>query len=199
MKKKILLFLVTTFFRILKSTYRFKIHGKRRHPHLMAFWHKDMIGCFCANTNTNHIMLISQSKDGDFATQFIANFGHEAIRGSSSKGGKAAMQMLIETLQLRARDCALTVDGPRGPALEPKLGIFEISRQTQIPITPIRVVCESKHVFKKAWDKFELPYPFSKIHVYYGEAIVVPTSTDKENYPAMAIKLKNAMLAEGQN
>jgi len=196
MKQKILVFLTVTFMKLLRWSYRFELHGDTPTPHLLAFWHKDILTSFFANNRKPYSVLISNSKDGDFATRVIEAFGHSGIRGSSSKNGKEAMHTIIDAMKKGKLNVGITIDGPRGPALTPKFGIFEISRQTQVPIAPVIIVNESKFIFKKAWDKFELPYPFSKIHAYYGETFVVPENTAKEDYPIFAEKLKKIMLAK---
>ena len=68
---------------------------------------------------------------------------------------------------------SLTIDGPRGPALIPKKGIFKIAYETKSPILPSLSISSRCKIFSKSWDQFSFPLPFGKMYCFYGEPIIV--------------------------
>src|SRR5260370_21354619 len=61
--------------------------------------------------------LISASRDGDLVAGLTERFGFDAVRGSSSRMGAAALLELSNILR-SCYDCLVTPDGPRGPAYD---------------------------------------------------------------------------------
>ena len=74
---------------------------------------------------------------------------------------------------------ALAADGSRGPAFKAQDGTIKIAKVTGVPILPITYNASRKKVLN-SWDKFIIPYPFSKIVVLYGEPVHVPKDADDE-------------------
>ena len=44
-------------------------------------------------------------------------------------------------------------------------------------MVPVRAVMERATVFHKAWDKFQLPWPFSRCVITYGDPVDLPDCT----------------------
>ena len=66
--------------------------------------------------------------------------------------------------------CAcVTVDGPRGPRHIAKEGALFLAARANAPIVPIRLFMNRRKCFA-SWDKFQLPYPFSKVTMVCGDA-----------------------------
>jgi lysophospholipid acyltransferase (LPLAT)-like uncharacterized protein len=72
----------------------------------------------------------------------------------------------------RGADAAVTVDGPRGPALVAKAGIVVVARLTGCPIVPLGLGLDRYKQFA-SWDSFRLPLPFSRAVLTAGEPIMV--------------------------
>ena len=112
--------------------------------------------------------LVSKSKDGDILNRVLLKWKYRVIRGSSSKGGKEAIDD-ITGLVNKNNSAVLTPDGPRGPAKEIKNGALIISNRCGLPVIPVKIIYHSKKVLSKSWDKFEIPIPFSVCEVYFGK------------------------------
>ena len=168
----------------LKLTWRFEFKNienrkaaERHHPNggfAMAIWHENLFATIAAHAGQKFAPLASLSRDGDIVSWVMDHLGFLTIRGSSSKGGNEARLKLISALN-QGYFTALTVDGPRGPRREAKMGVVDISKRTGAAILPVAAVGRHSFVFFKSWDKFRLPCPFSKITVTYGSPIVIPT------------------------
>ncbi len=77
---------------------------------------------------------------------------------------------------------SVAVDGPRGPRHEVKLGVVEIARVLKVPILPINMACSRSFIFQKSWNKSELPLPFSKIVIQWGDPIEYDPALPLEAY-----------------
>ncbi len=188
MKMNILTSLIYYFMRLLDLTYRYEYideNGqtgvlKRRPSQLIyALWHQNVIAAVLAHFKLKEYftMIISESKDGEFAAQTSIKFGHSPVRGSSSKGGKRAMLEMIKNIEAGFSG-AITVDGPRGPRFKVKFGIIEIARQSEIAIVPLCPYPSNYWFFKKSWDQFRIPKPFTKITVVFGDPIYIPKDSE---------------------
>jgi lysophospholipid acyltransferase (LPLAT)-like uncharacterized protein len=67
---------------------------------------------------------------------------------------------------------AITPDGPKGPRYEAKKGIVELARLANKMILPVTYSSSKKRVIQ-SWDRFLLPYPFSRIVFVWGDPIHV--------------------------
>ena len=99
-------------------------------------------------------------------------FGYVPVRGSSSRGGREALNELVGHLKAGKR-CAITPDGPRGPRREIKAGVLNLARMTGCPVVPFAF--EAEHCWRlKSWDEFIIPKPFSRAVFVYGKPTRVP-------------------------
>jgi hypothetical protein len=114
----------------------------------------------------NFSALISKSPDGDILSKLLQGWQYDVFRGSSSKGGKDALEKIIK----ENKSTVVTPDGPRGPVKEMKNGALIISNKTGFPIIPIKIDYSKKKILHKSWDKFEIPLPFSECKVYFGKS-----------------------------
>jgi lysophospholipid acyltransferase (LPLAT)-like uncharacterized protein len=61
-------------------------------------------------------------------------------------------------------------DGPDGPAHVIKPGILFIARKSNALIVPIGAYCRNAYIIPR-WDRYTIPYPFSRITFHVGEPI----------------------------
>lgn len=153
---------------------RLKAEGRRI---IYVVWHGKLFLATYVHRKKNIVILTSLSKDGDMLTAILEKFGYRCIRGSSSRGGTKALREMIRVIK-EGYDCAVAVDGPRGPLHEVKPGAIFLSQLTGAAIVPVSCEVERKKVFEKAWDKFELPIPFSRARISYGAPFYVKRGED---------------------
>lgn len=96
---------------------------------------------------------------------------HIALGSSGSDGKKAAIE-LLEYLK-KGHSTTVAVDGPYGPAHEPKSGAFHFAYDAKIPIYPVK--CRGKNCLSiPTWDKKTFMIPFvSKLSVTIMDKIEV--------------------------
>lgn len=144
---------------------------------IMAFWHGRLLMMpFCYHGKRIKL-LISQHKDGDLLARAMKRFGYDSIRGSTTRGGAAAMREMIKAL--KEYDIAITPDGPRGPRHVVQDGVIALARLSGVPIIPVTFGSSKKKVFG-SWDSFNLPYPFSRGAFLWGEPVYVNKEDDME-------------------
>jgi lysophospholipid acyltransferase (LPLAT)-like uncharacterized protein len=121
--------------------------------------------------------LISPSVDGTAPAMLVDKIGGHVIRGSSTHTGARALRDYYETIVKQQISPAITPDGPRGPIHAFKPGAIMLSQITGKPILPVSIAAARKFTFR-TWDRFELPLPFSRIVIAYGEPVKIPRATD---------------------
>ena len=187
---------------LLRYTYRYKFVNPEIKNHLLqsipktnylyAFWHQNAFMAFCVTVGSPHISITSPSRDGDIVADILTPFGYEILRGSSSRGGLAAMLEMIHAMKAKNIPGGFGIDGPKGPLKIPKYGIFKIAQRTGVPILPLCLYPKSFWEFN-SWDKFRLPKPFTTIYVFYGQPIYVDSKWDKSQLPELSQQLKDVL------
>jgi lysophospholipid acyltransferase (LPLAT)-like uncharacterized protein len=137
--------------------------------------------------------LVSASKDGAFLASILENFGVQPVRGSSSRRGPQALLELTTWVQ-RGYDLAITPDGPRGPRYIVQEGVMALAQLTGAPIVPVVYRASSKIAFN-SWDGFQVPLPFARCRVNFGEAVRVPRAASESEREALRQQLQQSMMA----
>ena len=86
-------------------------------PIVGGTWHRGAVYFLYFFGNLQPRIMISQSKDGEVLAQYASGFGVVPVRGSSSKGGRDALEQMRLYLQGGGKACATVLDGPRGTGL----------------------------------------------------------------------------------
>jgi lysophospholipid acyltransferase (LPLAT)-like uncharacterized protein len=119
--------------------------------------------------------MVSASRDGDFVAVGLRLAGIKTIRGSSrrqdqDKGGLTALRELVEHVR-SGSPAYLAVDGPRGPRNRVHKGIAVLSQQTGAAVLNVVAVPTRRWIFKRSWDRFQIPKPFSRIDIFVDAPI----------------------------
>jgi lysophospholipid acyltransferase (LPLAT)-like uncharacterized protein len=140
---------------------------------VLSFWHGQQMALLAARRLAGEAaaVLVSRSKDGDVQSGVMTALGFRVVRGSSSRGGARALTALIELLR-RGYGVALSVDGPRGPRHVAKGGAAVAAFAAGTRLFPVASAARRTCVLTKAWDRFEIPLPFSEVAVVIGAPLV---------------------------
>jgi lysophospholipid acyltransferase (LPLAT)-like uncharacterized protein len=137
--------------------------------------------------------LISPSVDGTAPAMLVEKIGGHVIRGSSTHTGARALRDYYETIVKQQISPAITPDGPRGPLHEFKPGAVMLAQITGKPILPVSVAASRTWTFK-TWDQFELPLPFSRVVIAYGEPVKVPRAMDADGLARMQVDMAGRLI-----
>jgi len=170
-------FLAALVIRFLRSLIRVDFVGEEaaracweRGEHvILAFWHDQLLLMVKGYRGPGAKILISASKDGELIARTMEYFGQGAVRGSSTRGGRAAFRAMLE-LAKEPFDLVFTPDGPKGPRHTIKEGVVQLARLSGRPVIPMAFACSRGHRFA-SWDRFLLPFPFSRAVYSFGPAI----------------------------
>jgi hypothetical protein len=162
---------------------------RARRPLIYAVWHgrilivpwlnarlREREGARCVR------VLASRSRDGELVAAFVRRFGLDVVRGSSSRGGAAALRALARAVRA-GEDVAVVPDGPRGPACRLQAGIIALAAATGAPIVPLGVAARPARRLA-SWDRFMVPAPFARCAVVFGAALDVRRDADRETQRA---------------
>jgi lysophospholipid acyltransferase (LPLAT)-like uncharacterized protein len=145
-------------------------------PVVLAFWHSRLWLMPYAALGRPMTALISRHGDGELIARTIGLLGHGSARGSSTRGGSSALREQVRLLRA-GRSVAITPDGPKGPARVAKPGAVELARMTGVPVVPVSAAYSRSRTFG-SWDRFEVPLPFGRVAIGYGEPLRFPRDAD---------------------
>lgn len=138
---------------------------------------------------TNLTMMVSQSSDGEMFKGLLERYGIETVRGSTSRGGSAAIKTMIRVAR-RGRDTAISLDGSKGPRYKAQMGSLLLSQMTGVPVVPLTYDV-TQRVTLNTWDKMIIPLPFSHIYAVFADPISVPR--EAKNLEEYRVKLETTM------
>lgn len=128
--------------------------------------------------------LISPSLDGEAPSMLARAYGGEVVRGSGTYTGPQAVRALYKQVKGDKLSPLITPDGPRGPRFEFKGGAITIAQLCGVPVVPLAFAARPAKVLG-TWDKFVLPFPFSRIVIAIGEPYMPPRKATPEEAEAM--------------
>ncbi|MEO1615359.1 MAG: DUF374 domain-containing protein [Planctomycetota bacterium] len=140
--------------------------------HIFAGLHAHQIAII-ARAEAGTGALVSRSKDGEFIANILRAKRVLPIRGSSGprrKGGITAFRNLVSHVETGA-PAYLAVDGPKGPRGKVHAGAVKLSQATGAPILAVALVPRWRIVITAAWDRIQIPLPFSKLVGQISEPI----------------------------
>jgi lysophospholipid acyltransferase (LPLAT)-like uncharacterized protein len=155
---------------------------------ILAFWHAQQLMIPIGYRGAGSHVLISQHGDGEIIARIIARFGHQAVRGSSTRGGAGALRALIK-LGRSGQDVVVTPDGPKGPRHVAKLGVVQLAKVTGLPIVPLAFACSKKNSSRAGiatWSRIRFPEAYSSTGTRSG--FLVTRTTWRSNRPAWNLK-----------
>ena len=159
-------------------------------------WHRHAIFLFYffRDLGARGIM-ISRSVDGEITARIARRLGYTPVRGSSSKGGSAALQEMITFMKDRKekRLCGTAVDGPRGPARQLKKGMLVLARETGSWFIPMACSGTRVMTFSRAWDRTIIPKPFSKMVIDFDEPVFIPGDIDDPAFEELRADLEGRL------
>jgi lysophospholipid acyltransferase (LPLAT)-like uncharacterized protein len=146
-------------------------------PLIVALWHNRlfMLAPIIIKTmKPIHVaVLVSKSRDGNIPSAFGESYrGVTAIR----VGHQSRHHALQEALEALATNhfLILTPDGPKGPIYKVKPGVIYAAQKSGAPVVVVDWHA-SKSFCLRSWDKFCIPYPFSRVVVRCtGPLIISP-------------------------
>jgi lysophospholipid acyltransferase (LPLAT)-like uncharacterized protein len=111
--------------------------------YVLAFWHAHLLLMLHSRYRLPIVVLLSQSKDGEYMARVFERRGVDAARGSSTRGGSMALREMIRAARA-GKNIVFTPDGPKGPARVAKDGVVVAAQATGLPIVPVAFAAKKK-------------------------------------------------------
>ncbi len=106
-------------------------------PVIFVFWHEYIPFPIYLRPHCRLAMLLSQHQDAEVLSHVARFAGLEAVRGSTNRGGTAALRELLD--RGKGMNLAITPDGPRGPRRQMAQGAVYLSSRLQVPLVALGV------------------------------------------------------------
>ncbi len=161
---------------------------------IASFWHYSIIFLFYFVRKYSATVLVSASRDGEYIARLARRLGFNTVRGSKNKGGVEALKSLLRVVK-GGGSCAVVADGSQGPPRIAQPGALLLAAKGGAPIIPMAWSASSYFTIR-SWDRTVIPKPFSRIDIFFGEAISVPPgvkSRDIEQYRRLLEDSLNAL------
>ncbi len=192
------------FVRLYSMTFRFRVENEQSWqdqlhqgtPILLCGWHQQFFSAiryFKTYSKLNPGLMISRSKDGDLISGVANRTGWHTPRGSSSRGGKQAMDAMVDHLNTYGFGAHI-LDGPQGPMGVVKPGVIRIAHRTGVRLVPFYLYGEDAWYFN-SWDRFMLPKPFSKVTLTFGTPLSFLPDPGPEKFELQRQCLEKTMLS----
>ena len=144
----------------------------RGQPVLYTVWHGQLAYVIYYFRHRQGILMVSPSFDGQLLGRTAGHLGYILLHGSRHKGGARVIRDMAAHLR-RGRCAGLIADGSRGPRHKVQKGPLVLARETRAPLLPLAVAA-SRKVTLNTWDRFELPLPFGRVAMLFGEPLHIP-------------------------
>jgi len=158
---------------------------------ILSFLHGRLLAIVYSSRTWGIAGLVSEHPDGDLIGRTAVRLGWVLVKGSSTRRGAAGFRELAAALR-NGRDTGITIDGPRGPRGVVQQGAIELSRMTGCAVIPVTNSAAPRRLFG-SWDRFQLPGPFAKVVIAYGEPFVVPSDANPEARERWRLRLERSL------
>jgi len=161
-------------------------------PYILTLWHGRIFYLFYYLRNRpDYFLLISPSADGDLLAKLARLMGYSVIRGSTFKKAVPAARSLIRILRGGKR-IIIIADGSRGPYCVAQSGSIQLAGITKLPLFPMTFSAKNK-VTLNTWDKFILPFPFTRCSINFGSPINIASRSSKELVEEKRLELEKQL------
>lgn len=163
-------------------------------PHgIYPFWHNQQLCGMWHYRHSGAVAIISRHRDGAYIAMVAESLGVIAVRGSSSRGGTAALKELV-ALAGKGHGIAVTPDGPRGPRYTVKEGILYLAQKSRRPIKCFAIGLSDYWALPNTWDGFRVPKPFARGVAVWSEPIHVPPFFDDAEKERLLARVRDALM-----
>jgi lysophospholipid acyltransferase (LPLAT)-like uncharacterized protein len=172
------------------ATLRVRVHGdaleKAGGARVLAFFHGTQLMLHAIGMRRRTCVMVSHSRDGELQAAALGHLGFDVVRGSSSRGGARALASMVHKLRQPQTDAVFAVDGPRGPYGVVKRGALVAARTAGACVIPAGAAARRALVLDRAWDRFVLPSPFTRVEIVLGPPVTLGADAERRLERAIA-------------
>jgi len=166
-------------------------------PAVIAYWHQmHVFGAWLllreARAGLPLAVLTSPSVSGEVPAAMMTDWGIMPVRGSSTRSAAEALREMYTVVATDRRSLAITADGPKGPLHEFKPGAILLARMSKAPVV-LFAYAASRATRWSSWDRFIVPWPFSRVAIVIGAPWRVPAGFQMADMPEAARTLSETL------
>jgi lysophospholipid acyltransferase (LPLAT)-like uncharacterized protein len=151
------------------------VHPRQAMRYVYAGWHEYIFMPIALRGDRRMLALASNHADGEMVSWAMHYLGWAVVRGSTTRGGAAA---LLRLLRADDRHPNLTPDGPRGPRRRMAAGPIFLASRLGLPLACVGYGYDRPWRFRSG-DRFALPRPFSRARAVFGPPLKLPPNLDR--------------------
>ncbi len=163
------------FYKLLTATLHYTETGREKIDALNAqgeklifcLWHDELFPLPKVKKQLDIVTVVSPSVDGTVLARVLEGLGLRTVRGSSTRKGVNALLNAVKLMKNEHVHACITLDGPKGPRHVVKDGALFLAFHADAFLVPVRISIEKAYCFN-TWDKFKIPFPFSKIKINFA-------------------------------
>lgn len=140
-------------------------------PWVLSFFHGTQWPLLAWKRRRPTVVMVSHSRDGSMQARALGLLGFLVVRGSSSRGGARGLAAIVRRTKRGDADAAFAVDGPRGPYGAVAPGAALVASRAGGVLVPMGSAMTRGKTFTRAWDRFALAWPFTRVAVVLGPPV----------------------------
>lgn len=166
-----------------------RIHASGR-PLIIAAWHgmtMMLAGYIAAQEDpSQYVLVVPDDPRGAVLSVWARRLGATPFAVSMKADSMVAARRLLALIRQmqQGKSLCLNPDGPYGPSHEPKGGVVFIARKAGALIVPAGAFTATG-IRLPRWDRYTIPFPFSRITVVLGEPLEVRPEDDPDQMRAI--------------
>ena len=141
-------------------------------PRVYGVWHGRLLVPAGVIGGQRSAVMVSRHADGEVIARILHRLGYTTVRGSSTRGGAAALHDAVLALG-EGRNAVFTPDGPKGPLEVAQSGAVYAASKAGVPLVPVGIGVRGAWVVR-SWDRFRIPRPFTRVALVEGEPLRPP-------------------------
>jgi lysophospholipid acyltransferase (LPLAT)-like uncharacterized protein len=174
-------------------------------PIIFTSWHGTtmmiagyLIGRLGRRTS-NMLLIVPDDWRGETLGEWARLFGAQSFAvGMEDTSLNGARHLLQMARRLRRGMVALiNPDGPDGPPGVPKPGISFLAGRSGAAVLPLGLTTSTRYQLSR-WDRYSVPYPFSRITMVVGEPLTIGRREPTESAGGRIAAAINKAMAEAE-
>lgn len=165
---------------------------------VLVFWHGRALGgplaffhgCF---KGLEAHGLTSLHRDGRTLAVALEHMGIRVTGGSSRHGGASAGLSMIRALRKGRVLFGVAPDGSK-PGFRMTKGAIVMAKDAGVPVVLQGYSTERRRICK-TWDKFMIPYPFTRGTIVFSDPIDIPRDLDADGIEYWRVEMENKLNA----
>ncbi len=178
---------------IVRYTTRYHILGKEHldaldaagRPAIWTSWHgvTMMVSGYLfhhfTGNESNMLIILPDDWRGDTLAEWIRISGGTSFAVSMEENSLVAARRFLQLVReaKKGKSTYLNPDGPDGPSGIPKPGLAFLASRSGAAILPMGLYTPSRMQLSR-WDRYSLPFPFSRITLLFGEPLTIGPDED---------------------